>query len=255
MFTPTAGLISIIIFFILMLLCIVLGQFIAKKTKATSGLSVTEGAVLTLMGLLVAFTFSSANQRFDQRRAMITEEANAISTAYLRLDMLQPADRLLLKKDFLSYISSRLAIYQAVPDFNLVDIELKNSKVAQNKLWQDAINACKNSTILAAPMLILPSINIMFDIANTRTTYTYFHPHYLIFTLLILVALLSAFLTGYGITGKGAWSSVHVIAFAFVITITIYIIIDLEYPRLGIIKETKFDYQLIDLKKDFEQLK
>ncbi len=48
-------------------------------------------------------------------------------------------------------------------------------------------------------------------------------------------------------------SSIHVIAFALIITITIYIIIDLEYPRLGIIKETKFDRQLIELQKDMEQ--
>lgn len=192
MFTPATGLISIIIFFILMMSCILLGQIIAKKKPVTSGLSVTEGAVLTLMGLLVAFTFSSASQRYDQRRALIIEETNAISTAYLRLDMLQPTDRLLLKKDFLSYISSRLAIYQAIPDFEAVAAELKKSKEIQARLWQDAISACKNTKVLSTSMLILPSVNIMLDIANTRTAYTQFHPHYLIFTLLILVALLSA---------------------------------------------------------------
>ncbi len=210
MINSIMGLFLLVIFFFLMLLCIALGQLIAKKKPATSGLNVTEGAVFTLMGLLVAFTFASANQRFDQRRAMITEEANAISTAYLRLDMLQPNDRLLLKKDFLTYVAARLAIYQAVPDFNAVAIELNKSKEIQKKLWQDAINASKNTNIQVAPMLILPSINNMFDVANTRSAYTYFHPHYLIFALLILVALLSAFLTGYGMAGKGTWSSMGV---------------------------------------------
>lgn len=253
MLTPLTGLISIIVFFIFMLTCVALGQYIAKRHPITSGLSVTEGAVFTLMGLLVAFTFANASQRYDLRRAMITEEANAINTAYLRLDMLKSNERLILKQDFIAYINSRIATYQAIPNFDAVAIQLNKSKEIQAKLWQDAINACKNSTIPIAPMLILPAINTMFDIANTRTSYTYFHPHYLIFVLLLFVALLSAFLTGYGMTRKGAWNAIHVIAFVLIITITIYIIIDLEYPRLGIITENKFDMQLMGVQKEISK--
>jgi hypothetical protein len=55
---------------------------------ARTGLAVVEGAVFGLMGLLLAFTFSGAASRFDARRQLIVEEANAIGIAYLRLDLL-----------------------------------------------------------------------------------------------------------------------------------------------------------------------
>jgi hypothetical protein len=58
---------------------------------ARAGLGAVEGAVFALMGLLIAFTFSGAASRFDARRQLIVEEANALSTAWLRLDMLPSA--------------------------------------------------------------------------------------------------------------------------------------------------------------------
>ena len=53
-----------------------------------AGFGVVEGAIFALMGLLIAFTFSEAASRFDTRRQLVVEEANAIGTAYLRLDLL-----------------------------------------------------------------------------------------------------------------------------------------------------------------------
>jgi len=64
---------------------------------AEAGVGVVDGAVIALVGLLIAFTFSGAAARFDTRRQLIVEETNDIGTAYLRLDMLpvdaQPALR------------------------------------------------------------------------------------------------------------------------------------------------------------------
>lgn len=74
MVTSGMGIFAMLSFFVTMLFCIALGQRIAKNKPVTSGLSVTEGAVFTLMGLLVTFTFAGASQRYDLRRSMITEE-------------------------------------------------------------------------------------------------------------------------------------------------------------------------------------
>jgi hypothetical protein len=250
MLYPMASIAVIVVMFGMMISMIALGHRIGKNKTAEAGLSLTEGAVFTLMAFLIAFTFSSANQRYDQRRILIVDEANAIGTAYLRLEMLPENDRELLREDFLTYTSSRLAIYQAIPDIKAVIHKLAISKGIQAKLWKDAISACKNSNLPMMPMLILPSINTMFDIANTRTAYSFLHPHFAILSLLLLVAMLSAFLTGYGISGKGSWLSLHVMAFSLISTLTIYIIMDLEYPRLGIITEAAFDVHLEEVKND-----
>ena len=65
----------------------------AGSEREVSGAGIVEGAVFALLGLLLAFAFSGAASRFDDRRNQIVEEANAIGTAYLRLDVLAPAAR------------------------------------------------------------------------------------------------------------------------------------------------------------------
>ena len=79
---------------------------------AAAGTGVVEGAVFALLGLLIAFTFSGAASRFDERRKLVVEEANAIGTAYLRLDLLPSAAQLDLRASFRRYLDARLAVYR-----------------------------------------------------------------------------------------------------------------------------------------------
>lgn len=79
---------------------------------AKAGTGVVEGAVFALVGLLIAFTFSGAASRFDQRRDLIVQETNAIGTAYLRLDLLPADARSVLKEEFRRYVDARLDTYR-----------------------------------------------------------------------------------------------------------------------------------------------
>ena len=83
---------------------------------ATVGLGTVEGAVFGLLGLLVAFTFSGAAARFDTRRQLIIEEANAVGTAYLRLELLPTAAQPSLRAAFRQYLAARLAVYRQLAD-------------------------------------------------------------------------------------------------------------------------------------------
>ena len=67
---------------------------------ARAGAGVVDGAIFALLGLLIAFTFSGAASRFDHRRALIVEEANAIGTAYLRVDLLPAAAQAEMRDSF-----------------------------------------------------------------------------------------------------------------------------------------------------------
>src|SRR5262245_17672429 len=60
--------------------------------RDTTLLGISEGAIFGLLGLFLAFTFSGAGQRFEERRHQVVEETNAIGTAWLRIDLL-PEDR------------------------------------------------------------------------------------------------------------------------------------------------------------------
>jgi hypothetical protein len=242
------GIILAAALFVTMIICIVAGQQVGKRKPPGAGFNIAEGAVFTLVGLLLAFMLSSSSGRLDHRRAMILEEENEISTAYLRLSILKPEDQIILKKDFLNYVISRLAIYQAIPDMDKVSAELQKSDQVQKILWDHAVTACQNSGVMTAPMLILTVINAMFDMAQARVGFTGIHLNQFIIFLLLISVLLSSFLAGYGIADKDVWRSLHIIAYVFITTLTVYIIIDLEYPRFGLIQETHFDKHLMDLR-------
>ena len=83
---------------------------------AGAGVGVVEGAVFALLGLLVAFTFSGAAARFEHRRNLVVDEANAVGTAYLRIGLLPTAAQGEMRDRFRRYLDARLAVYRAMPD-------------------------------------------------------------------------------------------------------------------------------------------
>jgi hypothetical protein len=91
---------------------------------AHKGLGVVEGAVFSLLGLLIAFTFAHAATRFDDRRQLIIEEANDIGTAYLRIDLLSESARPAMRQLFREYLDSRLATYHKLADVAAAKAEL-----------------------------------------------------------------------------------------------------------------------------------
>jgi len=87
----------------------------------------------------------------------------------------------------------------------------------------------------------------MIDITTTRSMATRFHPPIIIFVLLILLALGSALLAGHAMATAKARSWAHVVAFAAAMAISLYVILEIEYPRLGLIRVDSFDEALADL--------
>src|SRR5258706_2216900 len=102
-----------------------------------------EAAVFALLGLIIAFTFSGALQRFDSRRAQVVQEANAISSAYLFLDLLPAAAQPKLRDTFKAYVDSRIATYRQLPDIEKAQSALALSKELQGDIWQQALPATR----------------------------------------------------------------------------------------------------------------
>jgi hypothetical protein len=141
-----------------------------RRTPAgqQSGVGAVEGAVFALFGLLIAFTFSGAGSRFDARRALVTEEANAIGTAWLRLELLPPSAQPDLRALFRNYLDSRLETYRLLPDVAAARQELTRSVELQGQIWKQAVAAVRESSTTMAGMLLLPALNQMIDITTTR---------------------------------------------------------------------------------------
>lgn len=203
--------------------------------RDAEGLGGVERAVFGLMALLMAFTFSSAALRFEARRGMIVDEANAIRTAYLRLELLPEEARPRLQESFRRYVDSRLLVYRHLGDAAASASDLERITRLQQLMWTDAVTACRESGTQAASLL-LPALNDMFVIAAKRTMGLQTHQHGVVMGMLGVVMLACALLAGFTMGGEGARSWLHVLSFAAVLTVAFYVILDLEYPRLGFIR-------------------
>ena len=214
----------------------------------TKGAGAAEGAVFALLGLLLAFTFSGAASRFEDRKWFINSEANAIGTAYLRLDLLPEEAQGPLRDLMRRYVEVRATVYQGADKQDDVTAALGRASSLQTEIWKQAMAACRlPGASPQATMLLTPALNEMIDITSTRQMATRNHPPHVIFVLLAMLALVSALLVGYGTSANEDRSWFHHVTFAFVISLSIYVIVDLEYPRLGLIKVDSADQALLDV--------
>lgn len=224
-----------------------IGRSIKGETAKPANVGAIEGAVLALLGLLIAFTFSSGIARFEVRRQLIVEEANDIGTAFLRIDLLPQEAQPEMRNLFRRYLDSRLAAYRHIPDLKAAKAELDRGSRIQAQIWSHAVNHCKGQPP-ACELLLLPSLNSMIDVTTTRTMMSQFHPPMIVFILLDVFSLVAALLAGYGMAaGRRSW--IHILGFSLTLAMTVYVIMDVEYPRIGLIRIDETDQVLVDLRK------
>jgi hypothetical protein len=241
--------------FLGILVCLVLGRWLGRRAVARYGtasvpsISSLEASVFALLGLLIAFTFSGALSRFDVRRNQAVDEVNAIGTAYLRIDLLPASAQPLLRETFRKYVDARIETYRALPDLEAARLELARSQDLQREIWAHALAAMRMpESRLDAELLVVPALNQMFDIATVRVTATQIHPPLVVYGMLFALALGSALLAGYQSAGEKDYDWVHKIGFAAIVAFTVYVILDIEYPRLGWIRLDAIDQVLVNLR-------
>lgn len=237
---------SIPLFFVMLLLLEA-----GRRFKARTGLepsTTIENADFALFGLLLAFTFSGAIGRFDDHRKLITEELNTIDTAYHRLDLLPPDTQPPIRQLFRDYVTTRLNQYETSD--NSVSAE---SRRLQEEIWKESVAAASTSqpNPNSATLVLLPALNNMFDITNTRRNAFEMHPPSAVFILLLFLSCLCAFIAGFVIQpGRNNW--LHMAAFAALVSLTIGAILDIEYPSKGFIRLTDYDTYFIALRESMK---
>lgn len=214
------------------------------------GAGTAESAMFAMLGLLIAFTFAGAASRFEDRRHLITDEANAIGTAYQRVDLLPADAQIAMRALFGRYVDARLASYQQPRDQTTTHASLAAAADLQTEIWNLAISSSMREGVRPPiPQLLLPALNEMFDITTTRTMATENHPPLAIFLLLGMLCLIGALLVGYGTSPNERRGWLHTVIFGLILSMTIYVIIDLEFPRIGLIRVDSADHVLTELRK------
>ena len=213
-----------------------------------SNLGPVEGTVFALFGLLMAFTFSGAASRFNEKRMLIAEEANTIETAYLRLHLV-PESAPKIQDLFREYVDSRLKTYRLLPDMKAASLEMINSKKIQEEIWTESVAATRaNGAHPAAAWVLLPALNNMIDMMTTRTMALQVHPPRIIFALLFALGLICSLLAGYRMSAGKHRSWLHILGFTVITVIVVYVILDAEYPRAGLIRLEFADQVLVDVR-------
>jgi len=207
-----------------------------------------DAALFALLGLLLGFSFAGATSRLESRHELIVREANAIGTAYLRLDLLPPTEQPRVRHLFRDYLDARLQAYERFAHQEATELEFARASELQGQIWSEAITASRPDQSQNSARLLLPALGEMMDAATSRAIAQKIHLPSLVFCLLICIALLSGLLAGYAMSKRQTRSWLHVLIYAAIISITIYSIFDFDNPRFGLIKVDTADTALIQLR-------
>ncbi len=217
------------------------------KVGAPKGIGPLEAGIFSLLALLIAFTFSGATGRWETRRALVVSEANHIGTAYLRLDLLAPDDRAELQQLFKEYVHARLTMYKAFPDEDAVKHEMKKVEELQMRIWTGAVAGCKKDTTGTTALVLLPALNEMIDITITRLMMTKAHPPKIIYILLFVLCLAGSLVAGHAMAADVRRRWLHQLGYALIMAGSVYVVLEIEYPRAGLIRLDHHDVALEEL--------
>ena len=135
-------------------------------------------------------------------------------------------------------------LVQRAEDFS--DQQEKKLLELKNQLWDAAVAACPQPNYRPACALSLPALNSLFEVARLRAGAAEKHPPQIIYFMLFGLGLGCSLLAGFGMAASAGHSWIHMMLFAGTLTVALYIVTDMEYPRLGLIRIENFDHFLAD---------
>ncbi len=248
-----------LVFLLVLFLCLVGSQLLGYRFGARrhaggrvgfgEGTSAIETSLFALLGLLIAFSISGGENRLDTRRHLIVAEANAIGTAYLRLDLMPAATQAGLRSRFRDYVDTRIAYYDHWLQLDRAKADHDRAGELQRRIWTEASAAAMSTPDPRPAMIALPAINEMIDATTTRDAAQWAHVPIALFALLILLALACGFFAGLGMSKNPRPNKLHIVAFAATLALTAYVIANIEFPRVGLTALRLFDRLLGEVRQ------
>jgi hypothetical protein len=205
----------------------------AEAAALRQEFGVIQGATLTLLGLIIGFTFSMALDRYEQRKGFESAEANAIATEYLRAELLPDADATKVRRLLLNYLDLRVTFYSSR---NLGEIKRVAESTASMRaeLWT-AVRVPANANPSPLTALAVEGMNDVLNAeSDTQAAWSNRIPG-TAWMLMGAIAVCSTLLIGIGLRHGTGFSRVLAML-PLVIAIAFFLIADTESPRAGIIR-------------------
>ncbi len=226
--------------FLVLVVVFLIGYLIARKFSisgdADSQITTIQAATLGLLGLLLAFTFSMADQRYETRRHLVFQEANAIGTVYLRAKILPEPNQTQTIGLLKEYVEARLEFFDAGIDSKKLALAITKSEDIQMQLWQLAISISEIYPHSIPYSLFIESLNDMIDIHTARVAAMKNRVPVQIIDLILMSSVIAIGLMGYSSGMVRRRSVVSILLAISIIVLIVGVIIDLDRPRRGLIQ-------------------
>lgn len=154
-----------------------------------------------------------------------------------------------IRADLRDYVDSRLAYYRDLSSHSdNVPSDFARLHALQQKIWRESINAANQDPSHATLSLIASSLKDMIDVTTAYAEVLHTHPPLSIYFLLMILTLSGALLAGYRLGEQPRHPWLHAVVFALAFTLTLYTIIDLEFPRYGLNRLDRYDQALVRMR-------
>ena len=216
-----------------------------------SDIALILGAVMTLLALLLGFTYAMSEGRFENRRQLVVEEANAIGTTYLRAKALPEPRSSQIQELLRQYLALRVEIATKIEDNPGRIREMDNrSKQLQSLIWSHAAALARESP---NPIIsvFLQSLNEMIDLHTKRLAAFRNRVPFSIYLVLFVVSIIILWLVGYYLGARRQRARILTTMVALLVASVMWLIMDLDQPVRGAIKASQ--QSLIDLHEDLSQ--
>jgi hypothetical protein len=203
------------------------------RDDAREDFGVILAATLTLLGLIIGFTFSMAISRYDQRKIYEEEEANAIGTEYVRADLLPASNAAVVRTLLRDYVDQRILFYRTRDADELARVNLAVAQL-QGRLWSAVSVAAQAQP---TPIVAL-AVSGMNDVLNTQgyTQAAWWNRIPIAaWALMWLIALCCNVLMGYGARSEKAETALLLVLPA-IVSVSFLLIADIDSPRGGVIR-------------------
>ena len=224
------------------------GTYAARHENQIAG--TVQNAAFGMLGLLVAFSFYGATGRLDYHRQLTVDEANAVSTVNHRIDLLPEAAQPAIRASLVRYLETRIELYRSRGEPEVVQRGRATSDALEQEIWREARAACDPSSCPASTVsLVFSSLNTMFDLATKQMMGTLMHPPLIVFVMLFALALICSYLVGFDLAVAGkprSWT--HLLAVPLMLAVIIFVVLDIEFPRRGVIRLDNFDQLLATMR-------
>lgn len=215
----------------------------SKDEAARAHVGALQSAALGLLALLLAFTFSMAVSRYDTRKQLVMEEANALGTTALRTSLLPEPQRQQARASLRAYVAARLAFYEAGEDGARVDAALAAGAREQARLWALATEVATQDPRSVPAGLFIQTLNDSIDLAEKRLVAYESHVPGTVMALLLLVSALAFGFLGHGSALAGARHFASTAVFALLVTLVVTLVLDIDRPRGGLIRISQASMQ------------